>query len=137
MVSLYLSPYTQIILHVPTIAQKIVLKAELVFYFPPPLSSKSTPALASCPEGCQELSRLRVRTRSPVAFGVGGNRLRREGYLPPARISKTRLMLPSGLAHTTTCALEKKRLAAGMTEAGILRGGGSLGLEQTRGCSNE
>ena len=62
----------------------IVFKAQLLFHLQPPLSPNSTPAVASCPKGSQELSLLRVRTRSPVVFAVGGKeRLREES--PPRR----------------------------------------------------
>ena len=71
------------------IAKEIIFKAELVFHFLSSPSPDFTPAVASCPQGSQELSLLKIRNQSLVVLGIRGEIQRGRLTCLPKEISKT------------------------------------------------
>lgn len=94
------------------IAKEIVFKAELVFHFLSPPSPDSTPAVASSPQGGQELSLLRARNQSPVVLGIRGEIQRGRLTCLPREISKTHAHIATWLGSHKPPILWKEALCS-------------------------
>lgn len=119
---LFMPPYLHVCYFTHTryyiVAKRTVFKAELVFYFLPPCCPNCTPAVASCPRGCQELSLAQGQNpKSSCVWKRWKKGLRGEGHLLLLRNSRTPCSYCCrALLTQTTGALKRGELLLALTK---------------------